>query len=178
MSNWNFSTEIPLSRVRSSGLCALRVAREKLPSDFASSRIFRLARLTLRFLTCKCRASSPCSPVGGTAYASNRANSRREGASYLSDFFSGFLLFRAASLQISDEPDLLHFDVESTNPWPIRENLRTFPTFLPPFLARVRISCFRKTTFTSSPFPCNPLMLSELRVKVPFFVVFWQLLDL
>lgn len=64
------------------------------------------------------------------------------------------------------------------NPWPIRENLRTFRTFLPSFLARVRISCFRKTTFTSSPFPFNLLMLSELRVKVPFFVVSRQLLDL
>lgn len=116
--------------------------------------------------------------MGGTAYASNRANSRREGASYLSDFFSGFLLFRAASLQMSDEPDLLHFDVESTNPWPIRENLRTFRTFLPPFLARVRISCFRKIAFTSSPFPCNLLMLSELCVKALFFLVFRQLPDL
>lgn len=66
----------------------------------------------------------------------------------------------------------------NTNPWPIRENLCTFPTFLPSFLARVLISCFRKTAFTSSPFPCNLLMLSELRVKVPFFVVFWQLLDI
>ena len=93
MSNWNFSTEIPLSRVRSSGLCALRVAREKLPSGFASSRIFRLARLTLRFLTCKCRASSPCSPVGDTAYASNRANSRREGASYLFSLISSAVFF-------------------------------------------------------------------------------------
>ena len=116
--------------------------------------------------------------MGGTVCASNRANSRREGASYLSDFFSGFLLFRAATLQISDEPDLLHFDVESTNPWPIRENLRTFRTFLPSFLARVRISSFRKTTFTSSPFPCNLLILSELRVKTLFFFVLFQLFDL
>jgi len=45
---------------------------------------------------------------------------------------------------MSDEPDLLHFDVESTNPWPIRENLRTFLIFMPSFLARVRISSFRK----------------------------------
>ncbi len=67
-----------------------------------------------------------------------------------------------------DEPDLLHLNVESTNPWPIRENLRTFPTFMPSFLARVRISCFRKTAFTSSPFPCNLLMLSELWVKDSF----------
>ena len=51
------------------------------------------------------------------------------------NLFSVFLLFRPASLQIWDVPDLLHFDVESTNPWPIRENLRTFPTFLPSFLA-------------------------------------------
>jgi hypothetical protein len=79
---------------------------------------------------------------------------------------------------MSDEPDLLHFDVESTNPWPIRENLRTFPTFMPSFLARVRISCFRKTTFTSSPSPCNLLMLSELWVKASFFLVFRQLPDL
>lgn len=79
---------------------------------------------------------------------------------------------------MSDEPDLLHFDVECTNPWPIRENLRTFPIFLPSFLARVRIRCFRKTTFTSSPFPCNLLMLSELRVKTLFFFVLSQLSDL
>ena len=79
---------------------------------------------------------------------------------------------------MSDEPDLLHFDVESTKPWPIRENLRTFPIFMPSFLARVRISCFRKTTFTSSPFPCNLLMLSELWVKVLFFFVCSQLSDL
>lgn len=79
---------------------------------------------------------------------------------------------------MSDEPDLLHFDVESTNPWPIRENLRTFRTFLPLFLARVRISCFRKIAFTSSPFPCNLLMLSELCVKALFFLVFRQLPDL
>ena len=76
---------------------------------------------------------------------------------------------------MSDEPDLLHFDVESTNPGPIRENLRTFPTFLPSFLARVRIRCFRKTTFTSSPFPCNLLMLC---VKALFFFVCSQLSDL
>ena len=94
------------------------------------------------------------------------------------NLFSVFLLFRPASLQIWDEPDLLHFDVESTNPWPIRENLRTFPTFLPSFLARVRIRCFRKTTFTSSPFTCNLLMLSELRVKTLFFFVLSQLSDL
>lgn len=79
---------------------------------------------------------------------------------------------------MSDEPDLLHFDVESTYPWPIRENLRTFPTFLPSFLARVRISCFRKTTFTSSPFPCKHLTQSELRVKDSFFFVCSQLSDL
>ena len=79
---------------------------------------------------------------------------------------------------MSDEPDLLHFDVESTNPWPIRENLRTFLSFPPPFLARVRIRCFRKTTFASSPFPCNLLMLSELRVKTLFFFVCSQLSDL
>lgn len=79
---------------------------------------------------------------------------------------------------MSDEPDLLHFDVESTNPWPIRENLRTFLSFPPPFLARVRIRCFRKTTFTSSPFPCNLLMLSELWVKTLFFFVCSQLSDL
>lgn len=91
---------------------------------------------------------------------------------------SAFSPFRPASLQMSDEPDLLHFDVESTNPWPIRENLRTFPTFLPSFLARVRISCFRKTTFTSSPFPCNLLMLSELWVKASFSFVRFQLSDL
>ena len=66
----------------------------------------------------------------------------------------------------------------NTNPWPIRENLRTFPTFLPSFLARVRIRCFRKTTFTSSPFPCNLLMLSELWVKTLFFFVLSQLSDL
>ena len=64
------------------------------------------------------------------------------------------------------------------NPWPIRENLRTFPTFLPSFLARVRIRCFRKTTFTSSPFTCNLLMLSELREKTLFFFVLFQLSDL
>ena len=79
---------------------------------------------------------------------------------------------------MSDEPDLLHFDVESTNPWPIRENLRTFPTFMPSFLARVHISCFRKTTFTSSPFPCNLLKVNELRVKHSFFFVYSQLSDL
>jgi len=93
-------------------------------------------------------------------------------------FVQRFSPFRPASLQMSDEPDLLHFDVESTNPWPIRENLRTFPIFLPSFLARVRISCFRKTTFTSSPLPCNLLMLSELWVKASFFLVFRQLPDL
>ncbi len=79
---------------------------------------------------------------------------------------------------MSDDPDLLHFDVESTNPWPIRENLRTFLTFLPSFLARVRIRCFLKTAFTSSPFPRNLLMLSELWVKASFFLVFRQLPDL
>ena len=79
---------------------------------------------------------------------------------------------------MSDEPDLFHLDVESTNPWPIRENLRTFPTFMPSFLARVRISCFRKTTFTSSPVPCNLLKLSEFRVKTLFFFVLSQLSDL
>lgn len=144
--------------------------------------------------------------MGDTAYASNRANSRRERGSncaqqevahclptFCSDpyyilslsgklqiynLFSVFLLFRPASPQMSDEPDLLHFDVESTNPWPIRENLRTFPTFLPSFLARVRIRCFRKTTFTSSPFPCNLLKLSELWVKASFFFVCFQLSEL
>lgn len=54
---------------------------------------------------------------------------------------------------MSDEPDLLHFDVESTNPWPIRENLRTFPIFMPSFLARVHISCFRKNNLHLFTFP-------------------------
>ena len=158
------------------------------------------------FLTCKCRASSLCSPVGGTAYASNRANSRPEvtsnraqqeiahclptfcsdpyyilslsGKLQIYNLFSVFLLFRPASLQMSDDPDLLYFDVESTNPWPIRENLRTSPIFMTSLLARVRISCFRKTTFTSSPVPCNLLKLSELRVKTLFFFVLSQLSDL
>ena len=88
------------------------------------------------------------------------------------NLFSVFLLFRPASLQIWDEPDLLHFDVESTNPWPIRENLRTFPTFLPSFLARVRIRCFRKTTFTSSPSLRKSLYINGLSVKasLPYFL--------
>ena len=66
------------NRVRSSELCALPVAREKHPSDFASSRISRLVKSTPLFLTCKCRASSLCSPVGDTAYALGRAKSRPE----------------------------------------------------------------------------------------------------
>ena len=37
---------------------------------------------------------------------------------------------------------------------------------------------FRKTAFTSSPFPCNLLILSELWVKASFFVVLFQLSDL
>ena len=79
---------------------------------------------------------------------------------------------------MSDEPDLLHFDVESTNPWPIRENLRTFPTFMPSFLARVRIMLFSKNNLHLFTFPFNLLMLSELWVKASFFFVYSQLSDL
>jgi len=37
---------------------------------------------------------------------------------------------------------------------------------------------FSKKAFTSSPFPCNLLILSELWVKASFFVVFFQLSDI